>query len=82
MAEWVRLLTNRGKTVENEANPNPNPKKPPSITFTIEIEWEILTLFELMLGSGLPRLGNSPALKCTIMYHGFNLAMRMQLTKG
>jgi hypothetical protein len=38
----VRLLTKRGNTVENEANPNPNPKKPPSIIFTKKLNGKFL----------------------------------------
>lgn len=42
MAESVKLLTKRGKTVDSEANPSPNPKKPPSITFTIKLNDKFL----------------------------------------
>jgi len=42
MAESVRVLTKRGMTVENEANPRANPKKPPSSTFTMKLNGKFL----------------------------------------
>ncbi len=42
MAEFVRLLTNKGKTVENDANPSAMPKKAPSNTLTTKLNGKCL----------------------------------------
>jgi hypothetical protein len=41
-AESVRLLTNKGSTVENEAKPRAKPKKPPSATLAKKLNGRFL----------------------------------------